>query len=285
MSEAVDEFISSLRGRSKNTKMAYASRLRTFETIMGPRDPGKRTFKEVNEFIDFLEDDNKSSGTVAQHTIVLRAFFGFYGREDLVRKIKTPTVKRKKRKTVNCEDWHDMFEVAGYHATLGDRNQALLSVLLGTGMRVGEAVRMRCKHIDWESERIFVPQAKGDEEVYYMMVLKDELDDYLRPWIGQRREAYVFPGKKWNKHLTERMVRYLIKKIASAANVPNADSISPHSLRHSLAHYLLFHEEWDIEVVRQVLNHKRIETTQIYTDGDEGGLELAEFVKRNRPGA
>ena len=285
MSEAVEEFINSLRGKSPNTKMAYMSRLKTFETIMGPRDPAKRTFKEVNEFIDFLEDDNKSSGTVAQHTIVLRSFFEFHGRDDLARKIKTPTVKRKKRQTVNWRDWEDMFEVAGFHATSGDRNQALLAVLLGTGMRVTEAVRMRGKHIDWENERIFVPQAKGDREVWYMMILLDDLNEYLRPWVGQKTEGYVFPGKKWNKHLTDRMARYVIKRIASIANVPNADNISPHSLRHSLAHYLLFELQWDTGIIQQVLNHKRITTTQIYTEGEEGGLELAEFVRRNRPGA
>jgi len=283
----VDAFISSLRGKSPETKKVYKKQLLAFEVVMGSKDPAKRTFKEVAEFLDYLEDDNKSTGTVAQITIILRQFYQFHGREDLARKIKTPSVKHKKRQSVNWKDWEDMFIVAGYHHSKGDRNQALLSVLIGTGMRVGEAVCMRAKHIDWENERIFVPNAKGGKEVWYMMVLKDDLDEYLRPWVGQKREAYVFPGKKWNTHLTVRMAEYVVRRVAEIAQVPNASKITPHSLRHSLAHYLLFHPamEWDIEVVRQVLNHKRITTTQIYTEGEEGGLELAEFVRRNRPGA
>jgi len=228
----------------------------------------------VVEFLDYLEDDHRASGTLANYTIVLRRFFEFHDRADLAKKIKTPTVKRKKRQVVRSEDWMDMFEAAGFHHENGERNQALLAVLLGTGMRSGEAV-----------SRILVPQAKGNRKVYYMMVLKDEIDEYLKPWVGQKTEGYVFPGKKWNKHLTDRMVRYIIKRVANIAQVPNAESITPHSLRHSLAHYLLFVEKWDSMVVQQVLNHKRIETTQIYVEVDEDSMELVDFVRRNRPGA
>ena len=285
MSEAVEEYVSSLRGKSQHTKRMYKSQLDMFETVMGTKPVKKWTFPEIMEFLDFLDDEDRSSGTVAQYTIVLRQFFEFHGRDDIAKKIKTPKITREVRSSVKSEYWMDMFEAAGFHHENGDRNQALLSVLLGTGMRVSEAVKIRGKHIDWPNERIFVPQAKGDREVYYMMVLLDEIEQYLKPWAGQKTEGYIFPGKKWNKHLTDRMARYIVRRIAVIAGVPNAEHIGPHSLRHSLAKYLLFEEEWDSMVVKEILNHKRITTTQIYVQLEEGSLELVDFVKRNRPGA
>ena len=92
---------------------------------------------------DYLEDDDKASGTIAMYTIVLRQFFEFHDREDLVKKIKSPTIKRTKRASVSSEWWMEMYKAAGFHDENGERNQALLSVLLGTGMRIGEAIKIK----------------------------------------------------------------------------------------------------------------------------------------------
>jgi integrase/recombinase XerD len=277
----LEEFAKSLRGKSQNTKTSYTKLLRRFEAVMGAKPAKKRTMKEVNEFLDYCEMDGLESGTIANYTIVLRQYFNYHGREDLSKKIKTPTIIRSKRRSVHWDYWMDMFEAAGYDSRNGDRNQALLAVLLGTGMRIGEAVKIRGKHIDWQNERIMVPRAKGKkEEVYYQMILLDALEAYLHPYSGRKTESYVFQGKRYNAHMTERNAEYIVHKIAMVANVPNAENITPHSLRHSLAHYLLYEKKWDSAIVQQVLNHARITTTQIYLEAQD--LELSKFVRENR---
>lgn len=280
----LDDYMSSLRGKAAETKRTYNSILRNFFLYVGYKEVGKFTLRSINEFLDHLEAEGRSTGTLASYTIVLRSYLEFHGRDDLSSKIKTPGVERRKRTSVRWVDWEDMFEVAGYDSRNGDRNQAILAVLLGTGMRVGEAVCIRGKQIDWQNERILVPHAKGKKsEVFYHMVLLDDLNEYLKPWAGRKTESYVFPGHKMNTHMSVRNVRAIIKKIAIASNIQGAERISPHSMRHSLAHYLLYEKKWDALIVKQILNHVRLDTTMIYVeDSSEARVDLANFIKEHR---
>ena len=145
-----------------------------------------------------------------------------------------------------------------------------LSLCYGCGLRAGEVVRLKVKHIDRAQKIIRIEQSKGRKDRNVM--LSPEMIDLLRQWWKARRgfdahttplqERWLFPGRKPGMPMTTRQLNRLFHEAADGAGIRKA--VSLHTLRHSFATHLLERGS-DIRIIQALLGHSKLETTARYT--------------------
>jgi site-specific recombinase XerD len=148
--------------------------------------------------------------------------------------------------------------------------RVLLSLGYGCGLRAGEVIRLKVKHIDSAQKIIRVEQSKGRKDRNVM--LSPETLDLLRQWWKARpsrddagtpaQERWLFPGRKPGKPMTTRQLSRLFHEAAEAAGIKK--SVTLHSLRHSFATHLL-ERGTDIRIIQALLGHDKLDTTARYT--------------------
>ena len=145
-----------------------------------------------------------------------------------------------------------------------------LSLCYGCGLRAGEVVRLKVKHIDSAQNIIRIEQSKGRKDRNVM--LSPETLDLLRQWWKVRRgfdahttpvqERWLFPGRKPGQPMTTRQLNRLFHEAADGAGIRKR--VCLHTLRHSFATHLL-ERGADIRIIQALLGHDKLETTARYT--------------------
>jgi integrase/recombinase XerD len=170
--------------------------------------------------------------------------------------------------------------------------RVLLSLSYGCGLRAGEVVRLKVKHIDSAQNIIRVEQSKGRKDRNVM--LSPETLDLLRQWWRGRPSRYdagmptderwVFPGTRHGKPMTTRQLSRLFHEAAETAGIKKA--VTLHALRHSFATHLL-ERGTDIRIIQALLGHDKLDTTARYTRvatgmiaGIESPLDLLSQVRK-----
>jgi integrase/recombinase XerD len=149
--------------------------------------------------------------------------------------------------------------------------RVLLSLTYGCGLRAGEVVRLKVKHIDSAQAIIRIEQSKGRKDRNVM--LSPEMLDLLRQWWKARRsrhdagtpvqERWLFPSRKTaGRPMTTRQLSRLFHEAAEAAGIKK--SVTLHALRHSFATHLL-ERGTDIRIIQALLGHDKLDTTARYT--------------------
>ena len=147
--------------------------------------------------------------------------------------------------------------------------RVLFSLGYGCGLRAGEVVRLKVKHIDNAQKIIRVEQSKGRKDRNVM--LSPETLDLLRQWWKVRpprhdagtppEERWLFPGTKRGKTMSTRQLSRLFHEAADAAGIKKA--VTLHALRHSFATHLL-ERGTDIRIIQALLGHDKLDTTARY---------------------
>jgi integrase/recombinase XerD len=146
--------------------------------------------------------------------------------------------------------------------------RVLLSLGYGCGLRAGEVVRLKVKHIDSAQRIIRIEQSKGRKDRNVM--LSPETVDLLRQWWKARRgfdattpvqERWLFPGRRPGKPMTTRQLSRLFHEAADEAGIKK--SVTLHALRHSFATHLL-ERGTDIRIIQALLGHDKLDTTARY---------------------
>jgi site-specific recombinase XerD len=145
-----------------------------------------------------------------------------------------------------------------------------LSLCYGCGLRAGEVVRLKVKHIDSAQKIIRIEQSKGRKDRNVM--LSPEMTDLLRQWWKARRgfdahttplqERWLFPGRKPGMPMTTRQLNRLFHEAADGAGIKKG--VTLHALRHSFATHLL-ERGTDIRIIQALLGHDKLDTTARYT--------------------
>jgi site-specific recombinase XerD len=148
--------------------------------------------------------------------------------------------------------------------------RVLLSLGYGCGLRAGEVVRLKVKHIDSAQKIIRIEQSKSRKDRNVM--LSPETLDLLRQWWKTRRrgfdsttpmeERWLFPGQRPGKPMTTRQLNRLFHEAADAAGIRKG--VTLHALRHSFATHLL-ERGTDIRIIQALLGHDKLDTTARYT--------------------
>ena len=160
--------------------------------------------------------------------------------------------------------------------------RVMLSLSYGCGLRAGEVVRLKVKHIDRAQKIIRVEQAKGRKDRHVM--LSPEMLDLLREWWTLRpsrgdevqtpvQERWLFPGRKVGQPMTTRQLARLFHETAEAAGIKK--SVTLHALRHSFATHLL-ERGTDIRKIQALLGHDKLDTTARYTHVATGMIAAIE---------
>src|SRR4029453_1816758 len=148
--------------------------------------------------------------------------------------------------------------------------RVLLSLGYGCGLRAGEMVRLKVKHIDSAQKIIRIEQSKSRKDRNVM--LSPEMIDLLRQWWKARRsfdahttplqERWLFPGRKPGMPMTTRQLNRLFHEAADGAGIKKG--VTLHALRHSFATHLL-ERGTDIRIIQALLGHDKLDTTARYT--------------------
>lgn len=158
------------------------------------------------------------------------------------------------------------------------RDYALLSLFLGTGIRVSECVGMNISDVNMENNAFLVTRKGGNQVVLYF---PPEVADALAEYLEEREKIVTIPGHEdalflslQRRRITQRAVQNLVKKYASVA-APLKSKISPHKLRSTFATNL-YHETGDIYLVADVLGHSSVDTTRKhYADMTDARRKMA----------
>ena len=175
------------------------------------------------------------------------------------------------------------------------KTRVLLSLGYGCGLRAGEIMHLKVKHIDTAQSIIRIVQGKGRKDRNVM--LSGEMLDLLRQWWKARpsrgeattplEERWLFPGRRPGEPLTARQLSRLFRETAAAAGIKKG--VTLHTLRHSFATHLL-EDNTHIRILQALLGHAKLETTARYAHVATGLITKVESPldrlsrpKRKRP--
>lgn len=151
-----------------------------------------------------------------------------------------------------------------YHKLTVKRDYALLSLFLGTGVRVSECVGINIADVDLENNAVLVTRKGGNQVVLYF---PPEVAEALAEYILEREKIETLPGHEealflslQKRRITQRAVQLLVKKYAAVA-APLKTRISPHKLRSTFATNL-YNRTGDIYLVADALGHSSVDTTR-----------------------
>src|SRR3989338_11006733 len=204
-----------------------------------------------------------SRATQAYHIIALRSFLKCLIKRDVntlaPEKIELPKTESRSLKFLTTEQVERLLSSPGISDERSLRDKAILEVLFSTGLRVSELVNLNRETIDFNRREFGVIGKGGRPRVVFLSVRAGR---WLKTYLDKRRDQEKALFVSDLGRLTDRSVQRLVGKYCRKAKLPV--TITPHGLRHSYATDLLMGGA-DIRSVQEMLGHKNIATTQIYT--------------------
>jgi len=232
---------------------------------------------DLRRYLADLKRADYSRATVARKLATLRSFYKFLARSgevsrNPVKLIRTPRQERRLPKFLQPGEVERLLAATKGDDLLALRDAAILEVLYSTGMRVSELVAMDLEHVDPIGEVVRV-RGKGKRERLAPLgsYALRALDRYLaaRADAGPIDKKAVFVNRHGRRLSTRSVRRKLAKYLAIAGLDPK---VSPHTLRHSFATHML-ERGADLRAVQELLGHRSLSTTQIYTHVTAGRLK------------
>ena len=287
----VDRYLSALRserGFSVNTLLGYRTdlhKLLVFLRCNGRTDPGSLAHADVTALLGVLHQQHLSPASVARCLAAWRGFYRFLINEGVTDRdpfinIAAPHPPRRLPKALPFSDVERLLNApgnqwrAGWRQPEALRDDAMLEVLYGTGLRVSELVAVELSGINLAAGflRAFGKGAK-QRVVPLGEIAITKLHTYLesaRPALLKARPSDRLFVTRSGRGLTRQGFWKLLARYARAAGVRR--KVSPHMLRHSFATHLL-ERGADLRVVQTLLGHSDIATTEIYTHVEQGRLK------------
>lgn len=210
---------------------------------------------DVRDYLDNLATTGKSASTLNTAYSALQFYFG----KILCRKFFVNIPRAKKPHTLpevlSKEEVRRMIDT-----TVNPKHKCMIQMLYGTGVRVGELVRLRMRDIDFERNCIKVVQGKGAKD--RIGLLPKSIRELLEKQRSVKQPTdFLFTSYDGGR-LTEATVQKVVRHAAGLAKI--AKEVTPHTLRHSFATHLL-EAGTDIRYIQELLGHAKLATTQIYT--------------------
>ncbi|MBM7644347.1 integrase/recombinase XerC [Scopulibacillus daqui] len=278
MNQYLDMFVRFLeveKRASEHTILNYTKDIKEFSLFMKQQaleGVAAVSYASVRVFLTEMLSKGYSRRTVARKVSSLRSFYRYLVKEGIVfdnpfALTNLPKQEHRLPKFLYQEELAKLFDVEDLTHPLGQRNQAILEVLYGTGVRVSECVGIRVADLDLDLGVVLV-KGKGRKERY--IPLGSFACDALERYLGDGREKLIKSDKKQNflfvnyrgGQLSARSVRNILNKQIEKASL--TIKISPHTLRHTFATHLL-DAGADLRSVQELLGHAELSTTQIYT--------------------
>lgn len=278
----LDRFLDHMRverGASPHTLRAYKRTLTLLGASLATRSTSwkKARRMDLRTFL-FEVGTGRASATVARHVAAIRTFYQWLLRTKQIASspaddLQPPKVGQRLPHVLSVERADELFE-----QELSPRDHALVEVLYGCGLRVGEVSGLDREDVDLTEGLVRVRHGKGGKErivplgppaarAVHRVLL--ELDGDEGPLFLNRRGGRLSP----------RSIRQIVRKVGVAAGAPG---LHPHALRHSFATHLLDNGA-DLRGIQELLGHASLSTTQRYTHVSVDGLR--DVFRRAHPRA
>ncbi|MFM7270164.1 MAG: site-specific tyrosine recombinase XerD [Actinomycetes bacterium] len=280
-----DTWLSAERGLAGNTLLAYRRDLRRYATWLrarGIHDAGAVGEPEVAAYVESLRRSRRTDGspryapsTVARGLVAVRSLHRFcvdegFTESDPSGEVGAPKVPQGIPKALTESEVDALLGAVEGDGPRSVRDRAILELLYGTGIRIGELVGLDRPDLDLE-DRLLRVLGKGSREriVPVGRSAAGAVGDYLahgRPALERPATRRVSGDPLLLNARGGRLTRQSCWKIVTAAGarVGLEGRLTPHVLRHSCATHMLDHGA-DIRVVQELLGHASLSTTQIYT--------------------
>jgi integrase/recombinase XerC len=280
MHAAIDGFLRYLkveRNASELTLKSYSEDFNSLQDYLRDRvgevsSPAELDVATLRGYVAYLHECDYSKATIARRLACLRSFLRYCQREGLVtsnpaKALRTPRAGRKLPHFLTGEQIVQLLEAPPANEPEGLRDRALLETMYSAGLRVAELVGLNLDHWDRDANilRVF---GKGKKEriapvgrhaakaLYDWLEVRQPADD-AKP--ADRAAVFL---NRFGTRLTTRSVGRMLEKYLNLTGLDQ--HTSPHTLRHTFATHLLDGGA-DLRSVQEMLGHKSLTTTQIYT--------------------
>lgn len=309
---------------SSRTRLAYAYDLRVFFEFMHNNNSycqkteikdypltileciSRDDIEEYLEYVTYYQKGNRELTNEergkSRKLASLRSFYNYFYQAELIQKnpavlIPMPKLHEKEIIRLDADEVAILLDQVEdgskltksqlkYHEKTKVRDAALLTLLLGTGIRVSECVGLDIEDVDFKNNGIKIRRKGGYETAVYF---GEEVETALKTYLEQRHHIIPLAGHEHalflslqNRRITVRAVENLVKKYAST--VTSLKKITPHKLRSTYG-TSLYRETGDIYLVADVLGHKDVNTTRKHYAAleDERKRKAAKAVKLREP--
>ena len=281
LSAAINKFTTAIlieRNQSKKTRENYAHYLDRFLRFAGDIAVAEISLDLITNYRLYLVDQvtpELAVKTRNYHIIALRAFLKYLIRNDIAtlapEKITLAKIPERTVDFLKVEELERLFAAVPLETPEGRRDRALLEMLYSTGLRVSELARLSRREVDLV-RREFMVRGKGGKT--RIVFLSPRCVDWLELYLSNRADHFdpVFinfrsPRREESltgehRRLSTVSIENIVRKYARLASL--VKKVTPHTLRHSFATTLLTNGA-DIRSVQELLGHRSITTTQIYT--------------------
>ncbi len=218
---------------------------------------------------------NLAKVTQSYHVIAIRSFLKWLTKNDVEvlapEKIDLPKTESRSLSFLNRKQVESLLNSPNVDEEAGLRDRTILEVLFSTGLRVSELVKLNRDKINFETREFGIIGKGGRARVVF---LSDRAAGWLRRYFQEREDDWQPAFIRYAKNktprlpkgedmrLTARSVQRIVKKYRRLAKLPV--EITPHGLRHSFATDLL-QQGAGLREVQEMLGHKNVATTQVYT--------------------
>ena len=264
------------RGFSENTWVAYQTDLEEFAVFLQGNENNIVYVNDIQpddvmNFMLFRLDLGIQRTTLARELSSMKSFFKFLLLEGWVlnnptANLETPKIRRKLPSVLTVEETNLLLACPDVRTDRGVRDRAMLEMMYGSGLRVSELLALRIGDFH-PHEAFLLCMGKGGKEriipVSHLALEWTEryLDGVRGRILKQKKTDVLFLNARGGP-MTRQGFYKIIQGYARQANLQV--SMSPHTLRHSLATHLLENGA-DLRAVQELLGHEDISTTQIYT--------------------
>ena len=303
------EYTVVIKGNSEKTVCEYLLDLRTFFRFMITKwddlnlamdefeklsikrisvDDVKRvTQKNIIEYLMFVGRDRENSSTTRMRKLsALRSFFKYaHTKEHIIDVNPTADVDAPKKsitlpKYLTVEEAVKLIETvrADKESKTRIRDHAIIVLFLNTGMRLSELVGLNLESFDPDLTMVKV-LGKGSKErvIYLNKAARAAMIEYLRQRLDPKHvrtsSNAVFLSGRENR-ISNKTVQWMVQKYLKMAGL-GAKGLSVHKLRHTAATLMYQSGKVDIRVLKDILGHEQLNTTQIYTHVVDRNLEEA----------
>jgi integrase/recombinase XerC len=283
LADAIDDYLFEARRLAPTTRNWYTQKLTAFQRWChdnGITTMEQVTARDVRRFLDSLDavtNPRKTTRITLQtqrgYAQVVKQFLRWSGREDycardLYDRIKLPKTEQRVFQTMTKEHIEALFAACAHevHPMLVARSQALLAVMLSTGIRAAEvcSLTLASLHLEDADDPYIVVRGKGKKwrEVGLAHIAVRYLRRYLRVREPQAGVTSLFINQK-RQAMTPSGINQILYRLARVAGIDDIH-ISAHQLRRAFAVYYMRQDGADSFKLKELMGHSSIQTTLIY---------------------
>ena len=263
-------YLKNEKNYSNLTITNYNKDLLEFMLYLKDKDISLVIKDDIKGYLKLLYDHENKASTVSRKISTLKSFYKYLKEKSYISynpmvNIRYPKKEKNLPRFVPYNELESMLEVSK-NGEYGIRNYLIIELMYSTGVRVSELINIKLSDIDFENKKIRI-LGKGSYErfVFFGEYANEAISNYLEclrlKLLKGKTNDFLFLNKNGDK-ITNRGVFSIIDNIIKETSIKT--KVSPHTLRHTFATHLL-DNGCDLRSVQEMLGHKNINSTEVYT--------------------